>query len=266
MRETKRVIRSAEALDGVSDHMGEILRRADELLADWSRFGAQVRAQVDREAQQLGHAVARAVDDAVARATTTGVDRAIADQIGAKLSALSTEIVKLESRTRAASRAIAEEKRGDRRVLWGVAVGVLAANGLLLALLLRTPAAPTIVQPEPTRIEPAATPVDAALPQPPTGATLETDPATPDKSVKSDRVDESKSGTLGATKADPSTKSDHPGDVSSVKPGTTKPGADKSSTRSDKSDATKDRPTRVKHGPPSGSPAPKLLAVPPRNK
>ena len=40
---------AARALDDVSDHLGEVLRRADELLADWSRFGAQVRVQVERE-------------------------------------------------------------------------------------------------------------------------------------------------------------------------------------------------------------------------
>jgi len=40
---------AARSLDDVSDHLGEVLRRADELLAEWSRFGAEVRTQVDRE-------------------------------------------------------------------------------------------------------------------------------------------------------------------------------------------------------------------------
>ena len=39
---------AARVLDDVSDHLGEVLRRSDELLAEWSRFGAQVRTQVDR--------------------------------------------------------------------------------------------------------------------------------------------------------------------------------------------------------------------------
>jgi hypothetical protein len=240
MPETKRVIRSSDALDGVSDHMGEILRRADELLADWSRFGAQVRTQVDREAQQLGSAVARAVDDAVSRATSSGVDRAIAEQIGAKLSALSTEIVKLESRTRAASRAIADERRGDRRVLWGVAGGVLAANGLLVALLLREPPAPVVVQqPEPVRIEPAAVPpVDAAVVEPVPAPTSEL-PA---------RSDDTEAGASKATRAEAIDA---------------KPPADAKAKPDHKPDHRKS-PPRVKQGPPVGDP--KLLAVPPKKR
>ncbi|MEO8701763.1 MAG: hypothetical protein ABI867_17080 [Kofleriaceae bacterium] len=169
MRETKRVIRSSEALDDVSDHMGEILRRADELLAEWKRFGGEVRVQVDREAQQVANAVANAVDGAVARATAASVDRTLADQIGGKLAALSAEIAKLETRARAASRAIGEERRGDRRVLWGVAAGVLIANVLLAIVLLRKPAEPVVLPPAPeaTRVEAPVlappVPVDAAV-------------------------------------------------------------------------------------------------------
>ena len=38
---------AARTLDNVSDHLGEVLRHADALLAEWSKFGAQVRTQVD---------------------------------------------------------------------------------------------------------------------------------------------------------------------------------------------------------------------------
>ena len=40
--------RTAQVLDDVSDHLGEVLRRADALLAEWSRFGDAVRMEVER--------------------------------------------------------------------------------------------------------------------------------------------------------------------------------------------------------------------------
>jgi hypothetical protein len=168
--------RAAEALDDVSDRLGEVLRRADGLLAEWSQFGAAVRAQVDDEARRIGHAVGAAVDGATARAASVSVERALTDQIGAKLAALAAEVNKLESRARAASRAIGEERRGDRRVLWGLAGGVALANALLVAVLLRaapeppsTPAPVPVAVPEAIRIAPtvelpsAAPPIDAGV-------------------------------------------------------------------------------------------------------
>ena len=68
---------AARALDDVSDHLGEVLRHADELLAEWARFGAQVRAQVEREAAAIGEVV----DGAVGRAASSGIDRAIVPTI-----------------------------------------------------------------------------------------------------------------------------------------------------------------------------------------
>lgn len=138
---------AARALDDVSDHLGEVLRRSDELLAEWSRFGAQVRTQVDREVAAIGGVI----DGAVTRAASVGLDRAIAD----RLRALTGELERLEQRTRAASRAVAEQRDGDRRVLWIVVAGVVLANALLVALLLRKPDAAPVA--EPIRIEsPAA--------------------------------------------------------------------------------------------------------------
>jgi hypothetical protein len=159
---------AARALDDVSDHLGEVLRRADELLAEWSRFGAQVRTQVDGEVAAIGEVI----DSAVARAASTGLDRAIAD----RLRALTAEIDRLEQRTRAASRAVAEHRDADRRVLWIVVAGIVVANVLLVALLLRKPEAAPVA--EPIRLEstvpqsPAADPVSAAVP-----ATGSADPA-----------------------------------------------------------------------------------------
>jgi hypothetical protein len=150
---------AARALDDVSDHLGEVLRHADELLAEWSRFGAQVRTQVDGEVAAIGEVI----DGAVQRAASAGLDRAIAD----RLRALTAEIDRLEQRTRAASRAVVEHREGDRRVLWIVVAGVVVANALLVALLLRKPAPAPVA--EPIRIEaaappPAADPVPAAAP------------------------------------------------------------------------------------------------------
>jgi hypothetical protein len=146
---------AARSLDDVSDHLGEVLRRADELLAEWSQFGAQVRVQVDREVASIGDVV----DGAVARAASSGLDRAIVD----RLRALTAELERLEQRTRAAARAATERREGDRRVLWVVVAGIVLANALLVALLLRKPDAAPVA--EPVRIE-----------SPTTERTLPTDP------------------------------------------------------------------------------------------
>jgi len=137
---------AARALDDVSDHLGEVLRRADELLAEWSRFGAQVRSQVEREAAAIGEVV----EGAIGRAGAAGIDRAIGD----RLRALTVELERLEQRARAASRAAAEQRDADRRMLWGVVAGIVLANALLLVLILRRPDAPPAA--EPIRIDPPA--------------------------------------------------------------------------------------------------------------
>jgi hypothetical protein len=156
---------AARALDDVSDHLGEVLRRADELLVEWSRLGVQVRAQVEREVAAIGDVV----DGAVARAAGSGIDRAIAD----RLRGLTAELERLEQRTRAASRAVTEQREGDRRVLWIVVAGVVLANALLVALLLRKPDAAPVA--EPIRIEaPAAS---TAQPADPTQAPATSPPA-----------------------------------------------------------------------------------------
>ncbi len=154
--EAKRAVRP-DPLDTASDHMAELLRRADELLLEWSKFGAGVRAQVDREAQNIGGAVCDAVDLAVRRAASDGTARAISDQLGTQLAAVSAEVAKLETRARSATRAIAEQRRGDRTLLYGVIAAVLIANALLVVLVLRNPA--PVILPEPV---PVATPVAPA--------------------------------------------------------------------------------------------------------
>jgi len=130
---------AARALDDVSDHLGEVLRRADDLLAEWGRFGAQVRGQVEREAAAIGEVV----DSAVGRAAATGIDRAIGD----RLRALTAELERIEQRARAASRAVVEQREADRRILWGVVAGIVLANALLVVLILRKPEAAPVAEP-----------------------------------------------------------------------------------------------------------------------
>src|SRR3954470_8879480 len=137
---------AARALDDVSDHLGEVLRRADQLLADWSGFGAQVRAQVERDVAGIG----AAVDGAVARAASTGLDHAIGD----RLRALTVELERLEQRSRAAARAVADHREADRGVWWIVVAGGVLANALLAVLVLRKPAPVPVT--EPIRIESTA--------------------------------------------------------------------------------------------------------------
>jgi hypothetical protein len=161
MLEAKRMPRP-DPLDTASDQMAELLRRADALLAEWSRFGAAVRVQVEREAAQVGAAVCDATDLAVRRAAAEGTSRAISDQLGKQLAALAAEVGKLETRAKAASRAIAEQRRGDRALLYGLAAAMLIANVFLVVLLLRKPVA-IVAEPVPVAapIAPAVVPAPA---------------------------------------------------------------------------------------------------------
>ncbi|HEX4421528.1 MAG TPA: hypothetical protein VH165_26615 [Kofleriaceae bacterium] len=160
---------AARALDDVSDHLGEVLRHADELLAEWSRFGAQVRTQVDHEVSAIGEVV----DGAVLRAANAGVDRAIVD----RLRGLTTEIDRIEQRARAAARAVAEHREADRRMLWAVIAGIVLANALLVAVLLRRPEAAPAAEPIRMEAAPAAPSEPPPAPSQATGAEPPTEPA-----------------------------------------------------------------------------------------
>jgi hypothetical protein len=128
-------------LDDVSANLGEVLRHADTLLAEWSRFGASVRAQVEREAAQIG----RAVSDG----TGVAVERAVRDQ----LAGLGRELGKLEQRVRAASHVLIDQRTHDRRLLVGIAVGIAVAIALLVVVFVRGPVATAKADAEPVRIE-----------------------------------------------------------------------------------------------------------------
>jgi hypothetical protein len=118
-------------LDDVSANLGEVLRHADALLAEWSRFGDSVRAQVEREAAHIG----RAVSDG----TGAAVERAVRDQ----LASLARELAQLEQRVRVVSRGLGERPAHDRRLLGTIAGGIALAIvllGVLLVLVVRGPA------------------------------------------------------------------------------------------------------------------------------
>lgn len=159
----------ARALDDVSAQLAEMLRHADALLDDWMRFGAEVRARVEREAAGVGEVVAKAVDGASERA------------LALRLAAVSTELDRLEQRIRAATRIAAEQRAGDRRILAGIAVGVAAVLALVVVLVLRGPAPPAIAAPQPMPV--LAPPLDAAPPladaAPPDAATAPPPDAAP---------------------------------------------------------------------------------------
>jgi hypothetical protein len=146
----------ARALDDVSAQLAEMLRHADALLDDWMRFGAEVRARVERETAGIGAVVAQAVDGASERA------------LAMRLATVSTELERLEQRIRAASRIAAEQRTTDRRILAGIAAGVGVVIALLVVLVLRGPTASQVTPPQPMPV--VAPPVDAAPPPPPADA------------------------------------------------------------------------------------------------
>jgi hypothetical protein len=166
---------AAKALDDVSDHMGEVLRQADALLAEWQGFSSKVRAQVEHEARTIGDAVGGAIDDAIARGVDDAVARAMGDRLSAQLAQLTGELAKLESRARASARSIADQRRVDRRAWWFLGGGLALANALLVVLVLREPASPPPEPPPAPIVVPAATMIapDAAVVEAPPPAPIE---------------------------------------------------------------------------------------------
>ena len=162
---------AAKHLDDLSANLAEVLRHADALLDEWARFGASVRAEVEREARHVAAAVGGATGAAIERAAS------------AQLANLRVEVAQLEQRVRAASRIVAEQHAHDRRLLGGIAAGVAVAIALLVVLVARGPSsapAAAPLAPEPVRIEPASVPppdarpidaaIDAPAPPPPDAA------------------------------------------------------------------------------------------------
>jgi hypothetical protein len=172
---------AAKSLDDVSDHLGEVLRNADALLAEWQGFAAKVRAQVDHEARTIGNVVGAAVDHPNPRGIDDAVARAFGERLGAQLAQLAGELGKLESRTRASARAASDQRSFDRRAWWLLGGGVLLANALLVVSLVRGPAVPPPEAPPAPIVVPAAAatlPDAAAVAEPPTAPPIAPSSAT----------------------------------------------------------------------------------------
>lgn len=154
----------AKRLDDVSANLAEVLRHADALLEEWSQFGASVRAQVEREAAQVGRAVADGAGGAVEKSLAT----------------LRSELSQLEKRVRAAQLLVVQQRATDRRLLAGIAIGVAIVIAMLAFVIVRGPtvaevapvpaAVPSAPPPDARPIDAAPPPVDAAPPPPPADA------------------------------------------------------------------------------------------------
>src|SRR5258705_7814809 len=124
------MVKPARELDDVSAQLAEVLRHADALLDDWSRFGVAVRARVDHEAETIASAVAAGVDAASERA------------LAQRLAAVSPELDRLQQRLRTASRQAADARTTHRRLFARIPIGTGIALPLLVPLALRNPEPP----------------------------------------------------------------------------------------------------------------------------
>ena len=186
-----------DALSELNDHLGRFLRQADELLDEWARFGAGVRTKLDAELHEVESAFARGADAAAARAAAamgrtledaaaSRVDRALGDRVAS----LRAELERLERIARGVAGAQSQPRAPDGAMqrIW---IAVIAANVLLVVLIVlvltrgREPAPPPLVTtpalaPPPAAVDaapaPDASPPDAppappdAIPAPPDAA------------------------------------------------------------------------------------------------
>ncbi len=182
-----RVPESVDPLAELNDHLGRFLRQADELLDEWSRFGAGVRATLDQQLREVEAAFARGADAAVAKAAQAmqrGLDDAAASRVdralGERVAALRSELERLERIARGlggGGAAPAKDPRLDR--IW---IAVIATNVLVVVLIAlvwlrggstsappqQPMIAPPVVidaaPPRPDASPPDASPPDASLP------------------------------------------------------------------------------------------------------
>lgn len=143
-----RPVAPPDPLAELNDHLGRFLRQADELLDEWTRFSAEVRARVAADTDRLADTVAATVD--------TSLDRAIAT----RLAALTAELDRLTAQAR---RTTVADRRTSRLTLAALAAALLS-NILLVALFLRPPAA---VRPPAVRGTAAPTPAENYTEPPP---------------------------------------------------------------------------------------------------
>jgi len=173
-----------DALAELNVHLGRFLRQADELLDEWSRFGAGVRARLDEQLHQIESAFAQGADAAAQRAIATmarGLDDAAAARVdralGDRVASLRAELERLERTARGLNGASAT--RGGDAVARRTWIAAIVANVLLLVLIALvwsrggSSSSPTMVAPPPA---PVVTPVaapptfDAAPPDAPVDA------------------------------------------------------------------------------------------------
>ena len=129
-----------DQLAELNDHLGRFLQHADQLLDEWARFGAQVRASVDAEVGRLDEATAGAVDraaDRAGRALEARLDDKVAERVdrtlGEGVTRLRGELDRMARAARGLADAEGGQRRGDlSRVTLFAAIG---ANVLLVALL-----------------------------------------------------------------------------------------------------------------------------------
>jgi hypothetical protein len=114
-----------DALAQLNDHLGRFLRQADDLLDEWTRYSAEVRARVDREVAHLGDSLADATDVSIGRVVSR-VESEVADRLVARLH-------------RAAAATVRESNRRTSRIAVAALVAALLADILLVLLLLRPP-------------------------------------------------------------------------------------------------------------------------------
>jgi hypothetical protein len=165
-----------DPLAELNDHLGRFLRQADELLDEWARFGAGVRARLDEQLADVEAAFARGADSAAARAAQAmarGLDDAAAARVdralGDRVAALRAELERLERIARGVGAAPAAAKAPDP-ALQRIWIAVIATNVLVVALIAivwmrggssaATPPRAIVSQPA------VAPPIDAAPPPP----------------------------------------------------------------------------------------------------
>jgi len=129
-----------DSLAELNDHFGRFLRQADELIDEWARFGAGVRARLDEQLRDVESAFARGADAAAARAAQAmarGLDEAAAARVdrvlGERVASLRAELEKLERIARGVGGAAAP--RGSDPMLQRIWLAAIAMNVLIVVLI-----------------------------------------------------------------------------------------------------------------------------------
>jgi hypothetical protein len=158
-----------DALAELNDHLGRFLRQADELLDEWARFGAGVRATLDAQLREVEGAFAKGADAAAARAAAA-MNRSLEDAaamrvdrvLGERVTALRAELERLERIARGVAGAQSQPRAPDGAMqrIW---IAVIAANVLLVVLIVLVLTRGSSTAPPPLVTTPATAPPPAAV-------------------------------------------------------------------------------------------------------